>query len=712
VQKLGLRALSSCTCEGSTASWRLRSGSTAGSAAQGVAHLRAFCAVPSPVVEPAEAGQEVSRLVAPAPEEVAAGVEAVIAELRELKQEVDGGEIPHEQVQPRAAQALNLARQASVQDLLKLAQCFADLNLRVPLRDLAAAVGVAVRRCAPGQPLAEEAAAVVELLTIMGKNYMYVMELFEYFAERLEFLEGKHLAIYVFEAGRHGLRCRQFLNPAVPRAAHLASELALEDLMLCWHGFLRFNRDWKDFYNAARPRVATSLDSLPVADLLVVQRVARDHQRLIEYVELHAAVCARLAVQTENMTLSDGASALMGSPFSPRLRVQAHQLLRAIENAWTRQEDLSLLRINEICEALATFASWGMRPAPLMDRLTSMLVERAVELKYAGNPSLWVTATSALARVEDQHSKWPLVALEFARDRQCMDRINFTQQCAVVTALARLRVFDEDAYASLGNVVGREVRSFKDVEEIAPVLWAFATARSFPKELFDGVFDLAIEWLENEQVDLAKESTVAAWVQICWSFALAGYHKQYESFAAFLDYAFFNEVNGHGRVMLVRRAAQLADLVLCESPELANLVQYPDNMEAARSHSKVHRLLSSDPPADPALMQQLQATLRELQWSYEACSMTDSSCSVYADISLAPHFGHQIALLAGGHHDLWRTRADDDSLRHQSGRLDMVMRLLSARGWKCAVVSAFKWKQLETLDDKKAYLEQCVASAA
>jgi len=676
----------------------------------GEGSVRPFCAMQLGAQAAEEGHLSNASPTAAAPlsaEDVSREVVEITAGLYQLQQDASGSADAAQQL---VARALTVARQGSLQDLQKLAACFADIGLRVPLRELATIVGVVARRCPPGRPSEEDVQSVVELLQIKGKSYIYVVELFEYCADRLEFLEGPHLATYVREAGRHGLRCRQFLGPAVTRAAQMVRELSIEDLAKCWQGFLRSDREWKAFYQAARPHIAGGLDKLTTADLLAVQRACRDFSQDVGFAELHASVCSRLEDRASSLELSEAASALMGTPFMESLRMPAHNLVWTIGNIWGKTEDLSRLSINEVVEALVTFASWGMRPLPLMDRLCDILVERRIDLKYAGNPSLWVSASAALARVEHVTSKWPVVAVEFARDRQLLDRISFMQQLAAVGALTRLQVYDAQAYETLADCIGREVRQFKDVTEAASVVWSLAMANCFPPVLFDAVYDMAVESLEAESLDISKPNVAAAWVQLCWAFTVAGYHQRHESFAAFLDYAFFNEVTTQSvRLAFLRRSAQLADLVASETPQLVALVQYQENLQASRADLKVHKLLSADAPAEPKLLGQIQEALQVLEWPHETCVMPDSSSSVYADISLAPKLGENVALLAVGREDLFADA--DDGSRHQSGRLSVVLRLLRSRGWKCSVISTFDWDVLESTDEKRALLEQRVASA-
>merc|ERR1719401_1503325 len=116
----------------------------------------------------------------------------------------------------------------------------------------------------------------------------------------------------------------------------------------------------------------------------------------------------------------------------------------------------------------------------------------------------------------------------------------------------------------------------------------------YHQQLFDAGYDLMVEWFEGETLNLANKKTRDALIQVVWSFALAGYHRRYESFAAFLDYALFGE-RADLRTLHLRRLAQVADAVLEEAPETEMRCQYPDRLVQARSEDRVRQIVKSDP---------------------------------------------------------------------------------------------------------------------
>jgi len=528
----------------------------------------------------------------------------------------------------------------------------------------------------------------------------------------LDSLQARDLATYVYEAGRHGLRCRHYSDAAVSRAINLVPQMSADEIMRAWQGFIRFSRDRKDFYIAARPRVQAEVGSLNTHQLLMALRAARDLRHLPDFIGLHAAVCTELIVKMDKLSLSEAANALSQCTFAPRYRAQAQGLVRTVEQKWSRTEDLSPLRVVEVVDALESFASWGLKPLPLVDRLDALLIERKVELQYTGNVTLWVSAVQSFAKTEHTEAKWPLAALELARDRHFVDRISFFQQSALAVSLGRLRLFDEQTFGHIADALVADIRLFKDVVDMAPVVMYYAFSGFYHEQLFNGTYDLLLEWLEGENVDLNRKNTQLAMVQLTWSYMLAGFHKREESFAALLDYAFFMELGRDIKQPTVRRLAQLADAVTVEAPAAAQNCQYPEKVADAHQGERARHLVSADPVGDPALMQEVRATLQELGWPYHAYAWPDNGSAFYIDISLEPKFGRKVGLLLPGKFDMLRAGLPDEAYPpRESGPFALARRLHAARGWSTATLDRERWSNLSTLEDKRAFLERLVAEA-
>lgn len=622
---------------------------------------------------------------------------------RTLRQQAEGGPVVPAEIQPVVDQTLQYVSDASWEEIAELAETFVKLRLRLPLRDMIPAVTAKVMN--------SEAAALPSVIRIMsatGKASLYFSELFDFCNEHLHSLAASDLATYVYESGRHGLRTRHFMETAGNRAVDLVPQMNLTDIMRAWQGFVRFSRDRKGYYIAAEPLVRKQISGLTVHQLILALRVSKDLKHIAGFVDLHTACATELMKRMDHLGLPDTAQCLLQCTFSPKYRVQAQGLVRSIEQKWSRAEDLNPLRIVEVVDALETFASWGMKPLSLINRLDRILVERQVELKYAGNVSLWINATQAFSRMEHLDAHWPIVGLELARDKTFLERVSFFQQSAFVVCLGRLRLFDETVFRNVAELLISDFRLFKEPQDIAPVLWSYATVQYFHPQLFDTAYDLMIEWFEGELIDLTRQQTHTSLVQAVWSFALAGYHMRYESFAAYLDYAFFKEI-ADMRPIQLRRLAQIADAVLEEAPGMAKLCQYPERVAEARTNQRVRSIVASDPVSSPELLQDVRTTLTELGWPHEVFFMPDNTSAFYVDISLAQKFGQKVGLLMGGKYEMLRVGLpSEEQLPRESGFFVLARRLLEHRGWKTIVVTHGTWAALDGNSQRKAFLEKAI----
>jgi len=621
-----------------------------------------------------------------------------------LRHQAASGEVKLEEVQPVAERALHFAQDATLEQLAELAEAFVLVQLRVPLRNMMVPVSAKLRE----QPETSTAlSSVVRLMRATGQGSLFFIDLFEFCSTRTQALQLPDLATYIYEGGRHGLRCRHFMDAVVPLLSKEVTRMTIADIMRAWQGLVRFSYERKDFFKAALPKVRPQLASLTTPHLLLVMRVARDLKQFREFIDLHAACCTELMLKIASLTANEAAQCLAQCSKDTRYRAQAQGLARTVEQHWVQTEDLSSLRVVEVVDGLDSFASWGMKSLPVLARLDNILVERQVELKYTGNVSLWTTAVQAFARM-NYDAKWPLVAVEFARDRMFLDRISFFQQTALVSSFGRLRQFDETVYNNIAELLLSDFSLFKQPTDLAPVLWSYANANFVHERLFDGAYDLMIGWLESEELNLEKTSTQVAIIQICWSFVVAGYHQRYQSFAAFLDYALFT---GHDKLRMVhvRRLVQLCDAVLQEAPELRDLCQQPERVNMVCSDQRVRTIVGSDPVSEDRLLRELRDTLQDMGWLYEAYCMPDDTSASYVDLSLQRHLNQKVGLLVAGRFEhLAVGLPGEPHGPREAGSFALKRRLLQSRGWQTGVVDRSSWTALTTKEQRRNYLEQVV----
>ncbi|CAK0844261.1 unnamed protein product [Prorocentrum cordatum] len=221
-----------------------------------------------------------------------------------------------------------------------------------------------------------------------------------------------------------------------------------------------------------------------------------------------------------------------------------------------------------------------------------------------------------------------------------------------------------------------------------------------------------VGWFESEDMDVGKRGTQNAVLQVVWSFAVAGFHTRYESFAAFLDYVFFAELADR-RPLQLHRLAQLADMSLQEAPEVARLCQYPERLAAARTDPRVRSLVSAEPAAEPQLLQEVVAALRGMGRAHEVRKVPDGTSPFAPDVSLEEG-GRKVGLLTAGQHELLRSGPPGTNFSGaaEAGAPALRRRLLRSRGWQTALVDAPSWAALRGGEEQQAHLERLLSAAA
>lgn len=636
--------------------------------------------------------------------------------MKALRGYVDKADLTAEELQPLVGRSLQLAVGAPLHLLAELADLFRALRLRRALRELmpvvSAELAVQPFPCLEGTQSEAEAQALRSVLSIassMGKGSLFYVELFDFCYARLPQLDPRSMAIFMYEAGRHGLRCRHLMDVAVGHGVRLVPNMTTDELLLVIHGLARFSKDWKEFIIAARPYLVTTVPILSVAQVTLLLRVAKDLRYQPEFTALHAACASELTRRAPTLSLPESALALMHCSYSPQARAQVHGLARAVEQLWSRTEDLSPLRVVEVVDALEVFASWGMRPFPLVDRLDGILVDRTIELKHAGNVSLWTNAVQALSQMGHRGAKWPLTALELARDKAFVERVSFFQQSTLVRALSRQMLFDEAVYNNIADLLLSDMELFKEVKELAAVVYAFASVGHFHQQLFDRAYDMLIGWLESETLDMTQARTHDSVIWLTWCMGLAGYHKNYDSFAALLDYCFHGRLEDE-RALNLRRLAHLADMVYHEAPTLAEKCQYTDRLAQVRSQPSTRRVVQADPAGDPKLLREVKAALQEANRGHRLFAEPDPTSPFLVAVALEGD-GQKAGLQLAGQDDSVHVGLPSEGLAARpGGEMLLARRLLAARGWRIGTIFSTDWAAVAP-ERRLAFLEQVLSTA-
>jgi len=382
-----------------------------------------------------------------------------------------------------------------------------------------------------------DANEVAQLLRIMGSTELYPATIFDWIYERIDRLDCRGMSTFLYECGRHGLRCKHFADRAVPRAAKMVPDMSVEEVMRTTQGLIRFIRDWRAFFDAARPVYQDNLANLNDDDWILVLRLSKELVQKREFRRLQEL--AATAKDPACLPLSTVARALM--------RVEKHRTYkmgRSVEvfvdlcaaTLHDRRAELKTIAASEAIDALDAFSSWvegsasmtkaGQRKAmakvtpELLDALGDHLTNKIMEIKYSPNVWLWARVTQAFSRFYHYHDGWMNEIALLARDKFILDKISFFQQQSFLVALARLGFVDPESYQCIGTALLKEKDLFKEPAHLSPVMWAFTTVNEVHTPLFDFCAEKLVEW--------ANDSGANSVIQGLYCLVATGYHRTHD----------------------------------------------------------------------------------------------------------------------------------------------------------------------------------------
>ena len=137
---------------------------------------------------------------------------------------------------------------------------------------------------------------LTDALHLFGRNALYPAALFEYLSEPNIFsnLTPGQMSTLLSECGRHGLRCKHFVDRVIKQAARLEPQMTVDESMTAAQGLLKFIKDWQPFFHSQRKRMHSSLLDLSPEQLLVCLKICREFRHVPDYLHFQRDVCSVL----------------------------------------------------------------------------------------------------------------------------------------------------------------------------------------------------------------------------------------------------------------------------------------------------------------------------------------------------------------------------------------------------------------------------------
>lgn len=372
------------------------------------------------------------------------------------------------------ARCIECAPSASISELVSLMELLGVMGLRTPLRDVCNSLA---SKLSLVTDISERLSIATKVLSITGRGQIYRSELFDLCAANAKHMDNQSLAIFTYETGRHGLRCKHNVDQALEVITRKSKSMTKDELMLVWYGLSRFPRDWRGFFDENRTKAAALLPELTIVEIAQVVRAAKDLRKSDPYIDLLRSSClellkrppAPLAVSAQVLTVLDKHAE---HPAECKQLVQRY-LGEWRDNILTLETDLSIM---ELIDGLDCYTSWGLVDDEVFTRVCDIFITNSSEIKYSPNVGLWHLITQCLSRVNFKHETWLLSVLDFARDRFMLDRISVWQMGTLLGSLVHLGYYEPKAFSTVLEAVSADIDSIKCLdrlcEAVYPVAWA------------------------------------------------------------------------------------------------------------------------------------------------------------------------------------------------------------------------------------------------
>ncbi|KAL8269620.1 hypothetical protein Esti_006464 [Eimeria stiedai] len=431
---------------------------------------------------------------------------------------------------------------------------------------------------------AAAARAGVQCLHALGRCQLFSEQLMGIVSvDHLPAMEADSLALYLFENGRMGLRCKRWIDACVERAAAAASHMSPASLLLASAGMYRFCVDCRPFYREAAPlliallpemdfyqlrlmlRIVKHLDpSFKEASMSVLARQAASRlERMVPVLQPQQLCCIatfveRTCVDTpqEFYSLTRTLVAALEATKPPR-GVGGSAGASPAAAAAAADDPLALVHpVHDLVDVVDCLASHGLQSS-LLPRIEAILAARYAEIEHSVNFTLWLVCLDAFSRTRGFE---PRSLLQRVVDSLCsssssssleapslLDSLSVVQKLKFMQALTRLSFFSPFVAQMWCRSVEAEPALFKSLRDVVTCVYPLAAAVYIHPVLFQR----ALRFVESRSSSSSSRRLAAAGgglypterhleffylAHIAWAFVVADMQAR-PSFVRILDRA-------------------------------------------------------------------------------------------------------------------------------------------------------------------------------
>ncbi|XP_026191473.1 uncharacterized protein LOC34619194 [Cyclospora cayetanensis] len=433
---------------------------------------------------------------------------------------------------------------------------------------------------------ATAAEAAIRCLHALGRCHLFSEELLRVVsAHHLAAAAPDAFALYLFECGRMGLRCKRYIDACIEKATKTADAMSPPSLLLACAGLYRFCTDWRMFYRRATPRLLKLLDTMDYYQLRLMLRVAKHLNPSFKDSELTLLsrgaarlLCAQvpsLAPQQlcciasfveqrcsdtpeEYSTLTQSLVAALeatASPASARPLSSSNpqESSASVGKGGTDSLDpLALVHpLHDLVDVVDCIASYGSQSS-LVPRIESVLASRYTEIEYSVNFTLWLVCLDAFSRVRGFYPRQllqhisaslcnPLDVCSTGRSGSSsskpleapslLDSLSVLQRLKFMQALTRLSFFPLSIVQMWCISTKGEASLFRSLRDTVTCVFPLALMVYIHPKLFSRAFgyvESRYNGRRQRPVLLATDAHLEPFYlsHLCWAFIVAEMHSR------------------------------------------------------------------------------------------------------------------------------------------------------------------------------------------
>ena len=307
-----------------------------------------------------------------------------------------------------------------------------------------------------------------------GRGMLFYNELFQYAFENRGEMSADQLSVFVYECGRHGLRCRHFVD----KLGLATRSYGTKNLLLIYQGICQFSGEYSEFVKSTVGEIEFA--KLTPRELLLVLRVIRP---LGERSTAFTNLVTHLEKGPEDFSLVEKLQLIYllksNKKFYLLNNTKVINLVQRLVGSVAEASDWSDLIVTDITDALDALASlkkFVIVDENLMKVLMNFLINKTAEIRYSPICGLWQSITDSLGHLRYFSGPWMRFVDEICSSPFILKSFASFQLVFFASSLGRLNFYSPQIYTAIADAIVTDIDSINDADMLATLLLPFERA--------------------------------------------------------------------------------------------------------------------------------------------------------------------------------------------------------------------------------------------